>query len=68
MLTVVDIEPVVRAAPSLLISLPLEGRPRVQLVALHYDEEARLRDWIEATGFVELVDRALELAEEEPAA
>jgi hypothetical protein len=54
--------------PGFFIYLPLEGRPRVHLVALHYEEEQRLRDWVESTGLVELVDRALELAAEEPAA
>lgn len=55
-------------APSYIILVPFEGRPRVVLDALHYEEEERLRDWVAAAGYEELVDRALELAAQEPAA
>jgi hypothetical protein len=54
--------------PGFLILLPFEGRPRVVLDALHYEDELRLRDWVEAEGYDELIDRALALAAEEPAA
>jgi hypothetical protein len=55
--------------PAFVISIPLEGRPRIQLVALHYEEEVRLRDWVEADrDRYELVAQALKLAGEELAA
>jgi hypothetical protein len=54
--------------PSATILLPFEGSPRVALDALHYEEELRLRAWLDSSGLAELVDRALRLAEERPAA
>jgi hypothetical protein len=56
------------SAPGYLILLPLEGRPRVVLDALHDDEEHRLHEWLEASGYIDLVERALDLADEERAA
>jgi hypothetical protein len=56
------------SAPGCTIILTLESRPRVIPDAPHSQEEERLRNWLEASGYVELVERAQELAEEEPAA
>lgn len=55
-------------APSYLILLPLESRPRVILDAVHDCEEYRLSQWLESSGYIELVERALELTSDEPAA
>lgn len=50
--------------PSLLIVLPMEGRPRVLTDALTEGEEDRLLAWIERhTAYRELVDDALDLQE-----
>ena len=37
-----------RAAPSLLIEIPLEGKARVRIVADSVEDERRLRRWLRA--------------------
>ena len=55
--------------PALTILLPFEAEPRVWINALTDAEAARLWDWIAGRDeLVELVARALELAETERAA
>lgn len=51
-----------------MIVLEVENRPRVVFDCLSEAEECRLGDWLRAKGYTELIDRALELATEEPAA
>lgn len=56
-------------APALIIRLELEAAPRVLPDCLNGWEEARLDDWIRSKPeLAELVERALELAEEAKAA
>jgi hypothetical protein len=56
-------------APAVLIFLPLEAAPKVLINCLNEGEEDRLADWIAAhDGIAELIARAIELAEEAPAA
>jgi hypothetical protein len=54
--------------PALVIVVPLEGNPEVRLACFTDAEEARLRDWLGASGYAELIDLALELAHEREAA
>jgi hypothetical protein len=55
--------------PSLTILLPFEGAPRIWVDALTDAEAAHLWHWIDSrSDLVELVARALEIAEEARAA
>jgi hypothetical protein len=48
--------------------LSLEARPLVVLDSTTDAEEARLHDWLHASGYIHLVQRAVDLAEEDRAA
>jgi hypothetical protein len=51
------------SAPSLILVVPLEGRPRVVVDALCEAEELRLNDWVRANeDIAALVAHALEVA------
>jgi hypothetical protein len=55
--------------PAVIIELGVERRPRVLVLAGYESEEARVWDWIRSQGDLrELVDKALELAAQAPAA
>ena len=56
--------------PSIVIELDVEEKaPRVYVRAMTDGQEARITDWIRSQdGLADLVDRALELAEEARAA
>lgn len=57
------------SAPSIVIRLSLEDKPRLSLDCVSESEEARLVDWLSAKpDYNDLVRRALELATEESAA
>jgi hypothetical protein len=57
------------SAPSVHIVLELEATPRVYCDYLHDGEEDRMRDWLAGhDDYLELIDRALELATRERAA
>ena len=57
------------AHPAVLIEIRVEAAPRLTLCCLNSSEESRIRDWIGAhEGLSDLVQRALELAEEARAA
>ena len=56
-------------APALIVVLPLEGRPKVIACWGSDAEERRLADWLDSQPALgELVERALELAEQAQAA
>lgn len=56
-------------APSVLIRLPLEGPPRIELETQHESDRVRIVDWLAACPELHaLVQRAHELAEEAKAA
>ncbi len=53
------------SVPSVVILLPLEGRPRVLVDALREHDEQRLADWLAAHRALEdLVQRAYRLSHE----
>lgn len=57
------------SAPSILIRLSLEEKPRLAVDCLTDGEEARLVDWLSAKPeYLDLVTRAIELADERKAA
>ncbi len=57
------------AHPAVLIELRVEAAPRVLVCCMTEAEETRVVDWIRShNGLAELVQRALELAEEARAA
>ena len=57
------------AHPSIVITIAVEAQPRVQVFSMSEAEEARVVDWVRShDGLAELVQRALELAEETRAA
>jgi hypothetical protein len=50
--------------PSLTIVVELEGRPELYIDALHFEDEQRLRSWLERSpGIAALLDEALALRE-----
>jgi hypothetical protein len=56
-------------APAVHIVFELESRPKVVCDWLDSHDEERVRDWLEAhPAYVDLVNRALELAREKRAA
>lgn len=58
------------SAPSIEITIPLEGAVVVRLVATREEEQVRLLDWINdgRPEYAAIVKRALELAREKRAA
>jgi hypothetical protein len=55
------------STPAFVIRIPLEGAPVVYPDVEDDRAETRLRDWLEFhPAYQELIDRAIELAEEAP--
>jgi hypothetical protein len=53
-----------QAAPELLLALPIEGRPRLYLVAATLEDEQALRAWLRfSDALLELPDAVRELLE-----
>jgi hypothetical protein len=56
-------------APKVRVEFGIEEPPKVRIVCMSETEERRLWDWILSHArYVELLEVALELADEEPAA
>lgn len=55
--------------PSIQIELAIEAAPRIRIVAMNEGEERRLMDWLcSHERLADLIQQALELADEEHAA
>lgn len=55
--------------PAVYIELPVESAPRVRVVCLNESEEQRLWHWLfSQEELTELIERALEIAQEQRAA
>ena len=55
--------------PAMLIEFPVESAPRLYMRAQNEGEERRLNDWLVShPELTELIERALELAQEQRAA
>lgn len=56
-------------APAVVIELEVEAAPRVRIRATNEGEEHRVVDWVNSRDeLADIVARALELADEQPAA
>lgn len=56
-------------APKVRVEFGIEEPPKVRIVCMSETEERRLWDWILShERYVDLLEEALELADEEPAA
>jgi hypothetical protein len=55
--------------PTLVIKIRIEERPAVYVVSTHEGQSTRLMDWVLShEDYADLLWRAVELAEEQPAA
>ena len=48
-----------RPAPSVVVELPLEGEPRVHVVAETFEDEQRLRNWLRRLRTLDELPRAV---------
>ncbi|HEY7198511.1 MAG TPA: hypothetical protein VH306_15140 [Gaiellaceae bacterium] len=48
-----------RPSPVLVVLLPIEGEPHVELFAGSWEDEQRLRDWLEHTAVVGTIPDAI---------